>query len=176
MKYFILAACLTLAGCGTQVTPKTLTPAEQKNYDTPTATQIAATTPAAATPVAHAVSHIVHYMEIAGLLCLLAAAGLIYEGLVIPGVKCALAGIVLPVSAIWFNYHYGLVIALALIAAAIGFVWCFYKEDPSDFEALEAKLKTLETNIVGKVENLVTKKPVVPPANPEAILKVLPSA
>ena len=115
---------------------------------------IPATEAAKTSPVARSVAGIVHLMEAGGVICLLACAALCYFGQYIPGVKCGLAGVALPVCAIWFNYHYGLVIALVLICAALAFLWGFYKEDPEDFRLVETKLLNLENSIVARVKNL----------------------
>ena len=134
--------------------------AEIENQDqTPTAVKpakrsIPATEAAKTSPVAKSVAGIVHLMEAGGVLCLLACAALCYFGQYIPGVKCGLAGVALPVCAIWFNYHYGLVIALVLICAALAFLWGFYKEDPEDFALVESKLIEMENSIVTRVKNL----------------------
>jgi hypothetical protein len=102
---------------------------------------IPATQAAKTSPVAAAVSKIVHWMEFAGLVCLIAAAALFYFGLILPGAKCAIAGVVLPVSAVWFNYHYGLVIAGILISSAIGFVWAVNQKHPEYLAQLEKKIR-----------------------------------
>ena len=123
---------------------------------------IPATEASATSPVARSVAGIVHLMEAGGVICLLACAALCYFGQYIPGVKCGIAGISLPVCAIWFNYHYGLVIALVLISAALAFLWGFYKEDPQDFALVETKLLELENSIVTRVTGLFHPSVLVP--------------
>lgn len=115
---------------------------------------IPATEASASSPVARSVAGIVHLMELGGLLCVVACGALIYFGLYIPAAKCGIAGIVLPVCAIWFNYHYGLVIGLVLICCAVSFIWGFYKKDTEDFELIESKLLAMEESIVAKVKSL----------------------
>ncbi len=116
--------------------------------------RIPATQAAKSSPVASAVSSIVHWMELAGALCLLAAAILIYLGQIIPGVKCAVAAVALPVSAVWFNYHYGLVIGMILISAAVGFLWAFYKKNPALLSAAETEFSSLETRLFDEIKKL----------------------
>jgi hypothetical protein len=93
-------------------------------------------------PVASAVASIVHYCEIAGALCLLAAGALGYFGNVLPAIKVGIAGIALIVFAKWFDYHYGIVIAVFLVTLAGGFLWAWYKNDPNQVAELTAKIKS----------------------------------
>lgn len=102
--------------------------------------------------VAKAVSSIVHGCEWAGLLCLIAAGALGYFGNIIPAVKVGLAGLALIVFARWFDYHYGMVIAALLIAAAVGFMWAWYKDDPSEVKALLGKVETLASGAGKSIE------------------------
>ena len=104
--------------------------------------RVPATARAKSSPVAAAVSRIVHWMEFAGVVCLVAAAALFYFGMMIPAVKCAVAGVVLPVSAVWFNYHYGLVIGGVLVSAAAGFVFAVNRKHPEYLAKLESKIRS----------------------------------
>lgn len=87
-----------------------------------------------------------HYCEWIGALCFVAAIALGYFGNPIPAVKVGIAGISLLVFAKWFDYHYGIVIAGILISAAVGFLWAWYKDDPTEVKTLLTDIKTSAVN------------------------------
>ena len=91
--------------------------------------------------IARVVANIVHISELIGVLSLLAGGALIYFGQIIPGVKCVIGGIALPVCAVWFDYHYGIVLWLLLIGSSAGFLWAFNKYDPALLSSLLASTK-----------------------------------
>jgi len=149
MKWFLIALALFFTGCvrlpsvpGEANQPQSLT---QKLFGISFAPAIAAKTPATAknTPLAKGVSKIVRICEIVGALCLLGAGGLGYTGNIIPAVKVGLAGIALIVFGVWFNYYYGIVIAIFLLFGAACFLWAWYKNDPSEVKALHDRLNAL---------------------------------
>ena len=107
--------------------------------------------------IARAVSNIVHIAEIVGLLSLISGGLLIYFGQVIPGVKCVIGGIILPVSAVWFDYHYGLVLWLLLIGSAIGFLWALNKYDPALLKSLDIEASKIRASAEAEIANLVKK-------------------
>jgi hypothetical protein len=76
-------------------------------------------------PVRATVKREVTWFWVAGILCLLAAGGCAYVQLYIPAIKLGAAGILIPIFATWFAYHYAAIICTALIASAIGFLWAY---------------------------------------------------
>ena len=92
-----------------------------------------------------------------GLLSLSAGGALIYFGMVIPGVKCIIGGIALPVAAIWLDFHYALVIWIVFISAAIGFAWALHRYDPKLASTLLADAKEAALTSETELKNLKTK-------------------
>jgi hypothetical protein len=157
----VFAVAFLLSGCGmlkhsapsaSAATPPTVT----------TSKTVPATSAAASSPVAAAVSKIVYLVYAAGICCLVAGGLLLYVGQVIPGAKCLVAGIVLPVGATWFNYHYAVVLAGLFVASAIGFLWAFAKNNPATVGIIEkffvngygktvSELKTAATAVSAKL-------------------------
>lgn len=168
----IIASCFallfTLAGCMSipkppkvsqlkSVTPpstlaKIFTPAkaaeEQAQYDAYAADMpeppARASAPAPAySPVKETIERETFWFWIIAVLCWLGGAACIYLQLYIPAVKLFIAGIALPIFAEWFAYHYILIIAGALIASAVGFLWANRKSqseiDAFAYAAAEAK-------------------------------------
>jgi hypothetical protein len=176
LAFFLFSAILFSAGCGTvasfrhahNAATEAASSAQADNQPNPiiavTGGKLSKLTteslPATAnhtSVIARAVANIVHIAEIVGLLSLIAGGLLIYCGQVIPGVKCVIGGIVLPVSAVWFDYHYGLVLWLLLIGSAGGFLWALNKYDPALLKALDIEASKIKAAAQADIVNLVKK-------------------
>lgn len=55
----------------------------------------------------------------AGILCLIASGALFYFGQILPAVKVAAAGLILPIFAVWWSHFYAVVCAAVLIGLAL---------------------------------------------------------
>ena len=79
--------------------------------------------------------------------CFLAAAGLLYYiGQYIPAIKYTIAGVALPVGAIFFQAHYVVIFSVILIASALGFLW------GTRNSSLSKSVETALASGAGKVE------------------------
>ena len=136
----LLVSIFVFEGCGVVHSlqhPFTVPSIESSGTQNPTQASISSGKPTpVSTPIKSFFANVTRLAIVIGGLSLLAGGALIYFGSVIPGVKCIVGGIALPVAAIWIDYHYGLVIWLLCIGSAVGFIWALNKYDP----ALAAKL------------------------------------
>lgn len=83
---------------------------------------------------------------VAGIVCLCAAGALAYFGQIVAAIKVGIAGLILPIFAIWWSEHYALVIAAVLIGAA---VW-YLLTHAAARSAIAAELSKITTSIEKK--------------------------
>jgi hypothetical protein len=133
----IVCGCISVPRLQLPSVPKTVAPAKpsiaQKIFEPTKAAAMEAAQPNLILPVktpslsAKAISKTVKseviILWLAGLACLAICGLCVYSGQIIPAVKFGIAGVLLPIFATWFAYHYILIIAGALVASAIGFLW-----------------------------------------------------
>lgn len=160
---FVVPAALTILLSGCHGVPWHFPPAPAREVEAPQA-DAHATTPASA-----AIKKTVHAQTalfwVGGIVCLGLAAFMGYCGQVIPALKFGAAGVLLPVFGVWWAFHYGTVIIVALIASAVGFLWAERRSVfvQTMFEDAKAELFALKRRASG---DQPTNSPAVPGLSP----------
>lgn len=113
------------------------------------------------------VNHEVIWLWVAGALCLIAAAALIYAGQLWPGIKVGVAGILLPIGGTILALHWLLFLSMGLLAAAVFVIYERYKNlPPGSFVADVSSFFAEIENVFHTVESKLT--PTAPAAAPAA--------
>ena len=106
--------------------------------------------------ISEAVEKVGTLLWVAAVILLFIAGICAYAGMIIPAVKFGIAGLCLPIAAVFFEAHWGVIIACILVAAAIGFIWA-ERNSPvlAEIETWgEKELTALETKIAALKKSL----------------------
>ncbi len=151
MKNLFILSLLAAIFCGCIHLPTAIQTPAGHNVGTAPAVPHVDNSSTAKTEIQKTVNWFAVLWTLGGVACLVMAGFSGYAGAIIPAIKFALAGLLMPIFGIWFAFHWLLVVILTLIAAALFFLATHYGVVNPILQKIETEAANLASQIKAKI-------------------------